>query len=147
MDAVIARAIAVKIAIVNQDRLEHGPRAFLNLGHTFAHAIEQVSGYAWKHGQAVAVGMVAAARLAERRGVSRAGLAGRVEDATAALGLPVRFAGLDPASLWAAMGHDKKWRDGAAAFVLLEDIGKPVIVRDVPRADVLAVLDGLREDA
>ncbi len=147
MEPVIARAIAVKIAIVNQDRLEHGPRAFLNLGHTFAHAIEQVSGYAWKHGQAVAVGMVAAARLAERRGVARAGLAGRVEAATAALGLPVRFAGLDPADLWDAMGHDKKWRDGAAAFVLLEDAGRPVIVRDVPRADVLAVLDGLREDA
>ena len=147
MEPVIARAIAVKVAIVNQDRLEHGPRAFLNLGHTFAHAIEQASGYAWKHGQAVAVGMVAAARLAERRGVARAGLAGRVEAATAALGLPVRFAGLDPADLWDAMGHDKKWRDGAAAFVLLEDAGRPVIARDVPRADVLAVLDGLREDA
>jgi len=147
MDPVIARAIAVKIAVVNQDRLEHGPRAYLNLGHTFAHAIEQVSGYAWKHGQAVAVGMVAAARLAERRGVGRAGLAGRVEVATAALGLPVRLAGLEPADLWDAMGHDKKWRDGAATFVLLEDIGRPVIARDVPRADVLAVLDGLREDA
>ncbi len=147
MDPVIARAIAVKIAVVNQDRLEHGPRAYLNLGHTFAHAIEQVSGYAWKHGQAVAVGMVAAARLAERRGVARAGLAGRVEVATAALGLPVSLAGLEPADLWDAMGHDKKWRDGAATFVLLEDIGRPVIARDVPRADVLAVLDGLREDA
>ena len=147
MDPVIARAIAVKIAVVNQDRLEHGPRAYLNLGHTFAHAIEQVSGYAWKHGQAVAVGMVAAARLAERRGVARAGLAGRVEVATAALGLPVSLAGLEPADLWDAMGHDKKWRDGAATFVLLEEVGSPVIVRDVPRADVLAVLDGLREDA
>lgn len=147
MDPVIARAIAVKIAVVNQDRLEHGPRAYLNLGHTFAHAIEQVSGYAWKHGQAVAVGMVASARLAERRGVARAGLAGRVEAATAALGLPVRLAGLEPADLWDAMGHDKKWRDGAAAFVLLEEVGRPVIARDVPRADVLAVLDGLREDA
>jgi len=147
MDPVIARAIAVKIAVVNQDRLEHGPRAYLNLGHTFAHAIEQVSGYAWKHGQAVAVGMVAAARLAERRGVARAGLAGRVEVATAALGLPVSLAGLEPADLWDAMGHDKKWRDGAAAFVLLEEVGRPVIARDVPRADVLAVLDGLREDA
>jgi len=147
MDPVIARAIAVKIAVVNQDRLEHGPRAYLNLGHTFAHAIEQVSGYAWKHGQAVAVGMVAAARLAERRGVARAGLAGRVEVATAALGLPVSLAGLEPADLWDAMGHDKKWRDGAATFVLLEEVGRPVIARDVPRADVLAVLDGLREDA
>lgn len=147
MDPVIARAIAVKVAVVNQDRLEHGPRAYLNLGHTFAHAIEQVSGYAWKHGQAVAVGMVAAARLAERRGVGRAGLAGRVEVATAALGLPVRLAGLEPADLWDAMGHDKKWRDGAATFVLLEEVGSPVIARDVPRADVLAVLDGLREDA
>jgi len=91
--------------------------------------------------------MVAAARLAERRGVARAGLAGRVEVATAALGLPVRLAGLEPADLWDAMGHDKKWRDGAAAFVLLEEVGRPVIARDVPRADVLAVLDGLREDA
>jgi len=57
-DTIITRTARVKIALVNQDRTEQGVRAFLNLGHTFAHAIEQVSGYAWKHGEAVAVGLI-----------------------------------------------------------------------------------------
>lgn len=147
MDPVIARAIAVKIAVVNQDRLEHGPRAYLNLGHTFAHAIEQVSGYAWKHGEAVAVGLVAAARLSVRRGLAAPDLPITVERAVAALGLPARYSGLEPAALWDAMRHDKKFRGGAAHFVLLRDVGAPLMAADVPRADVIAVLESLREGA
>lgn len=143
----IRRAVIVKRDIVAQDRLEQGARALLNLGHTFAHALEQVSGYAWKHGLAVAVGLVAAARLSERKGLCPAGLAARIEAAVAALGLPTRYADFAPADLWDAMRHDKKWQDGAARFVLLAAIGAPVIARDVTRAEVLAVLDSLREGA
>ncbi|HVO72149.1 MAG TPA: 3-dehydroquinate synthase [Aggregatilineaceae bacterium] len=141
----IARAAAVKVRLVEQDRLEKGPRAYLNLGHTFAHAIEQVSGYTWKHGEAVAVGMVAAARLSEWRELCSPGLAAHVARALAAFGLPVYCTGFEPGDLWDAMRHDKKWRDGAVRLVLLGGIGEPVIVDDASRDEVIAVLDGLRE--
>jgi len=145
IENIITRAVQVKKRIVEQDRLESGVRAYLNLGHTFAHAIEQVSGYAWKHGEAVAVGLVAAARLSERCALATQGLAARVEQAVATLGLPVRFAGLEPATLWDTMRHDKKWRGGTARFVLLKGMGESVIADDVSHADVIAVLEELRE--
>jgi 3-dehydroquinate synthase len=144
---IIARAAAVKIRIVEQDRLERGPRAYLNLGHTFGHAIEQVSGYTWKHGEAVAVGMVAAARLSEWRELCAPGLAAHIEHALAAFGLPVCCTGFEPGDVWDAMRHDKKWLDGAARLVLLNGIGEPVIVDDASRDEVITVLDGLREGA
>jgi len=147
IDAVIARAVAVKKALVEQDRLEGGVRAYLNLGHTFAHALESVSHFGWKHGEAVGFGMVAAARLSARRGLCSDALAAQIEAAVAALGLPVRYSGYDPGALWDAMRHDKKWRDGAARFVLIAALGQPVIAHDVRRDEVVAVLAELREDA
>ncbi len=143
-DEIITRTARVKIALVNQDRTEQGARAFLNLGHTFAHAIEQVSGYAWKHGEAVAVGLVGAARLSERLGLAAPGLSAQVESVLRALDLPTRYADLAPADLWAAMAHDKKWRGGAAAFVLLEGVGRPRVERNVSAGDALAVLEDIR---
>jgi 3-dehydroquinate synthase len=143
----IARAAAIKADIVGRDRLEGGLRAVLNLGHTFAHALEQASGYAWKHGHAVAVGLMAAARLSERMGLSDGGLADAVERTLERWMLPTRFSGCTPDALWEAMRHDKKWQGGSARFVLLEGVGRPVIRADVPRDDVLAVLEELREDA
>jgi 3-dehydroquinate synthase len=142
---IIQRAAAVKIAIVSQDRLEQGPRAFLNLGHTFGHALEQVSGYTWRHGEAVAVGLVAAACLSERLNLGEQGMAQAIEQTLTGLGLPVRYEGFDPAQLWDAMQHDKKWRGGTAAFVLLEDSGHPVIRRGISQADVIAVLADLKK--
>lgn len=147
IEHIIHRAAAVKVAIVGQDRLESGIRAYLNLGHTFAHAIEHVSGFAWKHGQAVAIGLVAAARLSERLSLCPAGLSAHVERMLAQANLPTRFRGLPSGDLWQAMHHDKKWRDGSMTFVLLRDIGQPHIVDGVNEADAVAVLDSLREDA
>jgi 3-dehydroquinate synthetase len=137
----------VKVRLVEQDRLEQGPRAFLNLGHTFGHALEQASGYAWRHGEAVALGMVAAAQLAARLGRCSPDLVARLEVLLRRLGLPVRYARFAPDDLWRAMRHDKKWRDGSATFVVLEGIGRPTLARDVPRDDVIAVLEDLREGA
>jgi shikimate kinase/3-dehydroquinate synthase len=144
---VIEDAAAVKIAIVEEDRLEQGIRAYLNLGHTFGHALEQVSGYAWRHGEAVSLGLVAATRLSELRRLCEHGLAARVEQLLAAFGLPVRYRGYDPAALWEAMARDKKWQEGASRFVLLRSPGKPVIEDGVPADQVLTVLNSLREDA
>ncbi|MCD4684438.1 MAG: 3-dehydroquinate synthase [Anaerolineae bacterium] len=144
---IITRAVLVKKHIVEQDRLEGGIRAVLNLGHTFGHAIEHASGYAWKHGEAVAVGMVAAVRLSAQRGLCAPELVNMVERVLRYMGLPLRYADLDPAELWDVMGHDKKWHGGTARFVLLKAIGEPVIVDGVTRDEVIAVLSELREDA
>jgi 3-dehydroquinate synthase len=145
VEEIITRAVTVKKVIVEQDRLEKGVRAYLNLGHTFGHALEHVSGYAWKHGEAVAVGLVAAGRLSVERRLCRPDLAATVERAVTDLGLPACFSDLDPDALWDAMRHDKKWQNGLARFVLLESIGHPVIVSDVRRDEVIPILERLRK--
>jgi 3-dehydroquinate synthase len=140
----IQRAVQVKVNIVEEDPYEQNIRAFLNLGHTFGHAIEQVSGYAWLHGEAVAVGLIAAARLSHRLHLCDASVVDRVGQAVAEAGLPQSIEGLDPAALWAAMATDKKWREGKPRFVLLRDIGKPEIVEGVEREVVMTVLEHLQ---
>lgn len=141
---VVERAVRVKIDIVQQDPYEHGIRAWLNLGHTFAHAIEQVSNYAWLHGEAVGVGLVAAARLSARLGMIALKVADEVEQWVRAAGLPVRIGSLDADKLYAAMSTDKKWQSGRSRFILLDGIGKPRIVEGVPAEDVIAVLMELK---
>jgi 3-dehydroquinate synthetase len=135
--------VQVKIDVVEADPYEQGVRAHLNLGHTFGHAIEQASGYTWPHGEAVGVGLIAAARLSRRLGLCSEGLVLLVEDAVASVGLPTRIAGLDPEALYAAMATDKKWLAGKSRFILLEAVGKPKIVDSVAKSDVIAVLEGL----
>src|SRR5258708_37921686 len=86
--AFIPWAIAFKVAIVQEDPYENGPRAFLNLGHTFGHALEQVSGYKWRHGEAVALGLLAAARLSQVHGLCDLNVPRQVEQMLRALDLP-----------------------------------------------------------
>ncbi len=142
-EATLERAIAVKARIVEVDALEQGVRAHLNLGHTFAHAIETVSGYRWRHGEAVAVGLVGATRLSAAVGLCAAMLPARVEDALIGLGLPVRYSNLNPAALWEAMAADKKWREGRSRFVLIRDVGEVLVKEGVARDAVMTVLEGL----
>ncbi len=137
----IERAVQVKIDVVEQDPYERNIRAHLNLGHTFAHAVENVSHYAWTHGEAVGIGLVAAGKLSHRLGLCNADLPGVIEDTVAELGLPTLLGGLDPDALWAAMATDKKWQAGKSRFVLLKGLQQPVIVEGVSREDVMAVLD------
>jgi 3-dehydroquinate synthetase len=145
IDEVIERAAAVKVAIVEEDRTEQNIRAYLNLGHTFGHALEVLSGYAWRHGEAVSVGLVATARLSEFLKVSERGLAETVEATLVRLGLPVRYVGYAPEDLWQAMQVDKKWQAGNARFVLLRAPGKPVVQDNVPAEAVLTVLRSLQQ--
>lgn len=144
MTDLVRRAVQVKVDVVQKDPYEQNIRAWLNLGHTFAHAVEQVSGYAWPHGEAVGVGLVAAARLSYAMQLCDSGLAEEVEDIVHHIGLPTRLGNLDPESLYAAMGTDKKWQSGRSRFVLLKDIGQPTIVEGVPKAAVLDVLSTLK---
>lgn len=140
----VRRTIQVKVDVVQADPYEHGVRAHLNLGHTFAHAIERVTEYGWPHGEAVGAGLLAAARLSHLLGLCDAALPEQVETILMAVGLPTRIDGLDPEAIYAAMGTDKKWQAGQSRFVLLRGVGQPEIVRNVPAQVVIEVLAGMR---
>lgn len=136
----IAWALQVKIQVVEEDPFEQGRRAVLNLGHTTGHALEQLSGFTLRHGEAVAIGLVAAARIAERLGRAQPSLASSIELALTAWGLPVRCPPYEVEAIWAAMAHDKKRRGRALRWVLPHAIGKVEITEEVPREIVLDVL-------
>jgi shikimate kinase / 3-dehydroquinate synthase len=142
--ALILRAVAVKAAIVAEDPHEHGRRALLNLGHTFAHGLELATGYRISHGAAVAVGLVAATRLAVRLGLAAPSLSVDVTGVLDRLGLPTAYHGSPADAVLAAMRPDKKRRDGRLRFVLPRAVGDVVVVDDVATADVLAVLGTVR---
>lgn len=132
----IGRSCRNKAEVVACDEHESGPRAVLNFGHTFGHAIETGVGYGkWLHGEAVAVGMVVAADVSRRLGwLSRADY-DRIETIIAAAGLPVRIpAALDETRLRELMSVDKKVDAGRLRFVLLEGIGRATVTADVPAA-------------
>jgi len=125
LDEIVRRAIAVKVKIIQADPYERGHRASLNLGHTLGHALELISGYQLRHGEAVAIGMVAAARLAERMGLAEYGLASAITRVLKNLGLPTAIpANLDRDELIKAMKVDKKRADGKARLVLPLCIGR-----------------------
>jgi 3-dehydroquinate synthase len=143
----IARSCTHKAAIVERDPLEKGERALLNLGHTFGHAIETEQGYAapgrdaLNHGEAVAVGMVLAARLSTALGRAPAADADRLVALLQSLQLPVAIpAGLAPQALLERMRLDKKNLAGRLRLVLWRGIGKAEVVADVQDETVLAVL-------
>ncbi len=120
----IPRAMAVKIRLVQQDPYEQGKRAALNLGHTIGHALECVSNYKLSHGEAVSIGLVAEARLAEHIGLAVVGLADQIAAVLAALGLPVEFpGGITPEILISSMQVDKKRDNGEVCFALPAAIG------------------------
>jgi len=142
----IARSCVHKAAIVARDPREHGERALLNFGHTFAHAIEAEQGYAGtagglNHGEAVAVGMVLAARLSVALGMAPASDTARLESLLQAMGLATALpAGLDPDALLARMRLDKKAAATGLRFILWDAAGSARIVASVPGSAVLEVL-------
>jgi 3-dehydroquinate synthase len=136
LPAVIRRCCEIKARIVEADERElakEGGRALLNLGHTFGHAIENAAGYGeYLHGEAVAIGLCAAARLSQKLGYIGAGEVARVERAVTAHRLPVRLrAWLAYADLHAAMTRDKKVRAGGLRFVVLKKLGEAATQADV----------------
>jgi 3-dehydroquinate synthase len=141
---VVVRGVAVKARVVAADEREAGERALLNYGHTVGHAVEALAGYGrYSHGEAVALGMVAAARLGEALGVSEPGLAERTVALLRPLGLPTGGLALDPEQLWTALQRDKKARDGVR-FVLCVRPGTAVVVDPPERRLVDEVLRSLR---
>jgi 3-dehydroquinate synthase len=137
----IHRSCAIKSEIVAADERETGERALLNFGHTFGHAIEAAQGYGtWLHGEAVAAGMVCAAKLSERVCGLDASHASRLAALVAAAKLPTAPPKIAADRWLELMGRDKKVADGAVRFVLLERLGHAVLRRDVADADVIAVV-------
>ena len=127
----VARGAAVKIEIVSRDERESGERMLLNLGHTFGHALEQVTGYGTlAHGEAVFYGMRAAIRLSEKCGMMPQPKARGLDKWIAALELPGAKCSAD--NLLTAIQSDKKTASGKLRWILLRDAGKPVISHDVP---------------
>jgi 3-dehydroquinate synthase len=125
-DERVARAMAIKIAVIQEDPYERGVRASLNLGHTLGHAVEMASDFTLRHGEAVAIGMVAEARLAERMGiVTEPGLSGRLAKVLARLGLPTEIpSALDREVMRRALALDKKNEAGSVRFALPIRIGE-----------------------
>jgi 3-dehydroquinate synthase len=142
LEAAIGRCVAAKARIVASDERDEGGRLVLNYGHTLGHALERLEGFEGRtHGEAIAVGMVFAARLAEARGAA-AGLAARTARLLAALGIDVG-GGLPPAAdVLAALRLDKKYLSGVR-FVLLDDVGRPRIVDDVTDDEIRSVLEDM----
>ena len=123
MTALIARSVRSKAEVVENDLTEAGIREILNSGHTFAHAIEQVEHYSWRHGDAVAVGMVFAAELAVRVGVMDPELLARHRSVLDSVGLPTSYAGADWEQRRAAMARDKKARGATLRFIVVSEAG------------------------
>ena len=121
----IERSIRVKARVVTEDLRESSLREILNYGHTFAHAIEQVEGYSWRHGAAVSVGMVYAAELARAAGRLDDAVVARHRSVLASVGLPTSYRGDRWPELYEVMKRDKKTRGSLLRFVVLDGVAAP----------------------
>jgi 3-dehydroquinate synthase len=140
---VIHRCCRLKADVVEQDeREESGRRSILNYGHTFAHAFETVGGYGvWLHGEAVAAGMMCAARLAEARGLLASGIADRQKKLLDLFGLPTAPGGWSADDLLAVMRQDKKSASDRLRFVLPRRLGEVALFDDVTESEIRKVLN------
>ncbi len=136
MAHLVADAVRVKVAVVEEDPFEQGRRAVLNLGHTFGHAFELVSSYSLRHGEAVAVGLVAAAEMAAELESCDPALTARIASLVERLGLPTRLPGYDVDAVLAAMRHDKKRAGKTLRFIIPQALGDVTVIDD-PGSDVV----------
>ncbi len=137
LEHAVRRCCELKAAVVAADERESGPRAVLNFGHTFGHAIEAGVGYGeWLHGEAVAAGMVMAAELSVRAGSLRREDAARVRALVERAGLPVRGPALTAERYLELMALDKKALQGRMRFILLQGLGKASVRGDITEAQV-----------
>ena len=136
MTQLLADAVRVKVRIVEEDPFEQGQRALLNLGHTFGHAIELVSEFKVRHGEGVALGLVAAANMAVALGRCAPELATRIANVVARVGLPVHLTGYAADDIIAAMSHDKKRAGKNIRFIIPQALGDVVMI-DHPGASIV----------
>jgi 3-dehydroquinate synthase len=137
----ISRSCEIKAAVIAHDEREQGLRAILNFGHTFGHAIEAATGYErYLHGEAVALGMLMSADLSGRLGLIDASVGARVRDVLARAGLPIQAPKIGSARALELMRMDKKVLAGAMRLVLLEGLGRAVVLSKYPESELEATL-------
>ncbi|MDA8350393.1 MAG: 3-dehydroquinate synthase [Pseudomonadota bacterium] len=138
----ILRSCQIKAEIVGRDEFEHGERALLNFGHTFGHAIEAASGYGrWLHGEAVAAGMVMAARMSCESGLIDAATLARISALIERMGLPTRVEGVSAEAMLQGMRMDKKVLEGQIRLVLLRGIGEAFVTAEYDPQRLKRTLD------
>jgi 3-dehydroquinate synthase len=142
---IIRRAIKVKVDVVREDPFEKGRRAALNLGHTIGHGLEAASQFLLRHGEAIGIGTLAEARIAEWVGLAQPGLSDRVAAVIEKVGLPTRFANLETDTIMQLMRSDKKKQLGRLKFALPRAVGDVVIGVDVKDELVRKAIDAVRE--
>jgi shikimate kinase/3-dehydroquinate synthase len=143
----IRRSGSLKAMVVSEDERESGKRMILNYGHTIGHGLEAAMGYEhYLHGEAVSIGMIGAALLSERLGLISEDTVARQRALLQRFGLPTACPGVDAANVTRAMELDKKVREKAIRWVLLEGIGQPVFRDDVPPGQVLGVIEELAQN-
>jgi 3-dehydroquinate synthase len=148
LEYAIYHGCKVKAIVVSQDERENDLRAILNLGHTIGHALEAVAGYGeLLHGEAIAIGMVGAAKLAQKLGYPEQ-IHAETKRLFEKFGLPVQIpAHLDTDRIMSAMMHDKKFKEGTMVFIIPTEIGKVEIRKDVSVDWVREVVDQLKGGA
>jgi 3-dehydroquinate synthase len=148
----IRRNVEIKARVVVADERETGGadgigRMALNLGHTIGHALEHLSGFAWRHGECVALGLLAALEIGRRRSLTHADLFGRVGRLLTDLHLPTQLPHpVDVSALWSIILRDKKASAGRPTFVLVSSPGTLRLATDVTPAEVAAALSTLAAD-
>jgi shikimate kinase/3-dehydroquinate synthase len=141
---VVARSASIKAGVVSRDEKEQGLRVILNYGHTIAHGLEAATEYGkFLHGEAVAIGMTAAAAISRQVGMLPQGIAERQGALLRALGLPTDCPGVDMGAVMKAIELDKKTRRERVRWVLLEGIGRPAVRDDIPDDVVLDAVRGI----
>lgn len=145
LEKTVARSAEIKAGVVEKDELDLGLRNILNYGHTVGHAIEAVSGLKIWHGEAVAIGMLAEARISNMLGRLSDTELKRLKAIIIAAGLPTAIPALDKDKMLEAMKHDKKNLAGKVKFVLPEKIGRVFITDEVDPSIIERVLEGLNE--
>lgn len=147
IDFAVRRSVEIKAKVVEADERElKGRRQILNFGHTIGHAIEASSGYrSYTHGEAVALGMIGAARIAERMGYFPSHLVERLKSLLEAIGLPTWIEGVDEEKIWEALQLDKKVRKDKLYFVLPRKIGEVFLTAEVSPNLIKKTLQDLRK--
>jgi 3-dehydroquinate synthase len=141
LERIVTGSCRLKAGVVEADEREAGLRSILNYGHTVGHAIEALTGYErWAHGEAVSLGIIVAAALAQRLSIATAETRERQIALLERASLPVTFKEPEPQAILEALGRDKKARDGRVPFVLAPRIGEARLFFDIPAADVLAAI-------
>ena len=138
---IIKTSCAIKAKVVEKDERESHYRMILNFGHTLGHAIEALTGYSkFIHGEAVAIGMVYAAKLSQQLGKCQGAVSSRLSKLVNKFGLPSQWPNLDSPAVIECLYHDKKTMNHKIKFILIKDIGRVEIVEDIPETDILKIL-------